>query len=187
MMSKMTVSQTILNEANPIIERLAKARSAHGSFAYYETNDVYQEIWCMCLEALDRYNPKIGPIENYLTIHVTNRVKNLKRDKYFRPGSDIPTSGLARVRINLVNALPLGRGDIAEHGVLLCSTAININPVEYIICDETLTYIRQHIPDELRESFEDLLGNNKIRSPLVEEIRQKVAEILIERDNNVED
>lgn len=182
----MTVSQIILNEAYPIIERLAKSRSANGAFAYYENCDVYQEIWCMCLEALDRYDPQIGPIENYLVRHITNRMKNLKRDKYFRPGSDISTSGLARVRMNLINALPLEGGDIAVQGVLLCSTAASVEPIEYILCDETLTYIREQLPDDLCEPFEELIGNNRIRSPLVEEVRQKVAEILNKRDEDVE-
>ncbi len=182
----MTVSQQILSEANPIIERLAKSRSSNGSFAYYEKQDVYQEIWCMCLEAMDRYDPTIGPIENYLVRHVTNRLKNLKRDKYFRPGSDIPTSGLARTRMNLVNALPLDGGDIADGGTLLCSTPISVDPIEYMLYDETLIYIRQQLPIHLCESFEELIGGNKVRSPLVEELRQKVAEILHERDDNVE-
>ncbi len=181
----MTVSKEILDDAYPIIERLAKSRSANGSFAYYENKDVYQEVWCMCLEALDRYNPLIGPIENYLVRHVTNRLKNLKRDKYFRPGSDVSTSGLARTRMNLVNALPFGYGDIAEQGILLCSTSISVDPIYYILCDETLSYIRQRLPKNLNEPFEELIGNNNVRSPLVEEIKQKVAEILIERDNDV--
>ena len=182
----MTVSQTILDEAYPIIERLAKSRSANGAFAYYENCDVYQEIWCMCLEALDRYDPNIGPIENYLVRHVTNRLKNLKRDKYFRPGSDIPTSGLARTRMNLINALPLDGGDIAVQGVLLCSTAASVEPIEYILCDETLVYIREHLPDDLCEPFEELIGNNRVRSSLAEEVRQSVAEILSKRENSVE-
>jgi len=179
------VNQNILDEAYSIIERLAKSRSANGAFAYYENNDVYQEIWCMCLEALERYDSQIGPIENYLVRHVTNRIKNLKRDRYFRPGSDISTSGLARVRMNLINALPLDGGDIAVQGVLLCSTTASVEPVEYILCNETLIYIREQLPDDLCESFEELIGNNRVRSPLVEEVRQKVAEILSERDNNV--
>ena len=58
----MTINQEILDEAYPIIERLAKSRSANGAFAYYGNNDVHQEIWCMCLEALDRYDPTIGPM-----------------------------------------------------------------------------------------------------------------------------
>ena len=181
----MTVSQKILDEASPIIERLAKSRSSNGAFAYYESRDVYQEIWCMCLEAMNRYDQTIGPIENYLVRHVTNRIKNLKRDKYFRPGSDLPTSGLARTRMNLVNALPLGGGDIAEQGVLLCSSSVGVGPIDYMLRDETLLYIRENLPEYLLEPFEELIGNNKVRSPWVEEIRQKVAEILTEREDDV--
>lgn len=183
----MTVNQAILDEAYPIIGRLAKLRSANGSFAYYESKDVSQEVWCMCLEALDRYDSTIGPIENYLVHHVTNRLKNLKRDKYFRPGSDIFSSGLARTRMNLVNALPLDGDNNAEQGVLLCSTCVDIDPIEHLLCDETLTYIRERLPDHLHESFEKLIGNNKVRSSLVEEVRQKVAEILSEREDDVGD
>lgn len=183
----MAISQQILDDACPVIERLAKGRSANGAFAYYETQDVYQEVWCMCLEALDRYDSTIGPIENYLVRHVTNRLKNLKRDKYFRPGFDPPTSGLARTRMNLVNALSFGGGDMAEQGVLLCSTPINIDPINFILCNETLIYIRERLPHILREPFEELLGNNRLRGPVIEEIRQNVAEILVEREKDVGD
>jgi len=181
----MTVKQKILDEAYPIIERLATSRSANGAFAYYENSDVYQEVWWMCLEALDRYDPQIGPVENYLVRHVTNRLKNLKRDNYFRPGSDVLSSGLARTRMNLVNALPFGGGDIADQGMLLGSTPVNIDPVDHFLCNETLEYIRKRIPEVLSIPFEDLIGNNHVRSPIVDEVRQKVAEILSEREKNV--
>jgi hypothetical protein len=181
----MTVNREILEEAYPIIDRLAKSRSANGAFAYYENCDVSQEVWCLCLEALDRYDSQIGPVENFLVKHVTNRLKNLKRDKYFRPGSDIPSSGLARIRMNLVNALPLSGDDITQQGVLLCSASINIDPIEYILCDETLEYIRERLPDNLCDPFEELISNNRVRGPLIEDIRQKVAEILSKRDDDV--
>lgn len=182
----MKISQKILNEAYPIIERLAKARSSRGAFAYYESSDIYQEVWRMCLQALERYDSKIGPIENYLVRHVTNRLKNLKRDNYFRPGSDAVTSGLARTRINLVNALPLEGGDIAEQINLVSTSPMGAEPIDYIVCEETLIYIKEKLPDELQQPFEDLMGNNKLRCPVVQEIRQAVAEILSEREDNDE-
>ena len=177
----MTVSQILIDEAYPVIERLAKGRSSHGSFAYYTSGDIYQEVWCMCLEALDRYNPEIGPIENYLVRHVTNRLKNLKRDKYFRPGSDVASSGMAAVRINLINALPLYSDDIAENGQLLCGNKINIDPVQNLFYKETLEYIRDNIPENLRDVFEDLICNNKISSSLVSEVRGTISDILNQR------
>jgi len=181
----MGISQETLKEAYLVVERLAKSRSANGAFAYYETSDVYQEIWCMCLEAMDRYDATIGPIENYLVRHITNRLKNLKRDKYFRPGSDISSSGLAFTRMNLVNALPLDGGNIAEQGVLLCSSTISADPVEYMLRDETLLYIRERMPSHLREPFEEMLGYNRVRSPLAQEVQQQVTEILSQRGDHV--
>lgn len=183
----MKIDQKILDESYPIIERLAQSRSANGSFAYYESEDVSQEIWSMCLEAMDSYDSEKGPIENFLVTHVTNRLKNLMRDKYFRPGSDLPTSGLARVKMNLVNALPLDGSDIAEQGSLLCCTPLSVDPIEYLLCEETLIYIRQRLPDDLLEPFEELINNNKIRNSLTREVQYKVAEILSERDNDVGD
>jgi hypothetical protein len=89
--------------------------------------------------------------------------------------------------MNLVNALPLDGGDIAEQGTLISSTAISVEPHYYICCDETLEYIQDRLPEHLCESFEDLIGNNKVRSPLIDELQQKVAEILSEREDDVGD
>jgi len=180
----MMIPQELLDEAYPIIEKLAKSRSLGSAFAYYTSDDVGQEIWCMCLDALDRYNPEIGPIENYLARHVSNRLRNLKRDKYFRPGSDVASSGLARTRMNLVNALPFGCGDIAEQGIVLGPTCSSTEPVDYILCTETMNYILDNLPEHLVEPFENMLGNNKVRSPLAMEVRQAVAEILVERERD---
>jgi DNA-directed RNA polymerase specialized sigma24 family protein len=180
----MMVSQKVLDEAYPIIDRLAKNRSSNGAFAYYTNRDVYQEIWCMCLEALERYDSRRGSIEHYLVKHTTNRLKNLKRDRYFRPGSDIMSSGLAWTRMNLINALPIDHCDVDEQELLLCSTQVNIDPMEYILCEETLIYIQERLPDHLQMPFEELIGNNKVRSVVIEEIRHKVAEILDEREHD---
>lgn len=177
--------QAMIQKAYPIIHKLAKSRSKNGAFAYYERSDIYQEIWRLCLEAMDRYDETRGPIENYLVRHVTNRMKNLKRDTYFRPGFDASTSGMAKTRMNLVNALPFGHGDIAERGTLLGTTPINIDPMEFALQEETLLYIRTKLPEELLEPFETMIGNNNLRQPLADEIRAKVAEIMDERDQDV--
>ncbi len=179
------LNQETLDKAYPIIDKLAKSRSRNGGFAYYEPSDVYQEIWGMCLDAMDRYDPTTGPIENFLVIHVTNRLKNIKRDKYFRPGFDMVSSGLARTRMDLVNALPLGSDEMAENCSVWCSTPAGVDPVGHILCDETITYITGRLPESLKEAFESLINNNRIRSVIRDEVRQKVAEILADRDEHV--
>ena len=170
--------------AHPIIEKIAKARRATGAFAYYEDKDVYQEVWCMCLAALDRYDPALGPLENYLNRHVANRMKNLRRDKYFRPGFDISSSGHAWVRMNLINALPIDNCDTIEEGTLLGSARDNCEPIHFLLCEETLNYIRSKLPDDLVQPFEDCIGYNTIRKPIILELQEKIAEILTERDQD---
>lgn len=182
----MTVNQRILNEAYPIIEKIAKSRSSNSAFAYYCKEDIGQEIWCMCLEAMERYDPIVGPIENYLARHVANRLKNLKRDRYFRPGSDVPSSGFARTRMNLVNALPLGDRDIADQDILLCGTPISVDPINYILCEETLLYIKERLPKDLLQPFEELIGNNKVRSHIIDIVRKHVAGILAQREEDIQ-
>jgi DNA-directed RNA polymerase specialized sigma24 family protein len=178
------LNQSVLDEAYPIIEKLAKSRSRNGGFAYYEPDDVYQEIWGMCLDAIDRYDPTTGPIENFLVVHVTNRLKNLKRDNYFRPGNDVVSSGLARTRMDLINALPLN-DEVADNRSLWCSVSPNDDPADRLSCNETVEYIIDRLPDHLTEVFESLLNNSPVRTVLLDEVRHCVADILIDREEHV--
>lgn len=181
------LTKEILECAYPVIERLATSRSRSGGFAYYESDDVYQEIWGMCLDAMDRYDVDMGPVENFLVVHVTNRLKNLKRDKYFRPGDDITTSGLARNRMDLVNALPLGCNDeMVENCSVWCSASRGTDPVEYVLCNETIEYISDRLPEQLKDAFESIINNNnKIRKGTLDEIRHRVTDILIDKERDV--
>lgn len=73
--------QTVLST----IERLA-IRFAHKfKFGFYDVDDIKQEIYIMGLDALDRYDGRV-PLENFLAVHIKNRLKSLKRDKYMRDG-----------------------------------------------------------------------------------------------------
>lgn len=53
------------------------------TFGIYDIDDISQEIYILCLDALDRYDGKRN-LYNFLFTHTKNRLKNLKRNKYFR-------------------------------------------------------------------------------------------------------
>ena len=53
------------------------------TFPNYEEDDITQEAFIIGMEALDRYDG-IRPLENFLSIHIKNRLKNFKRDNYYR-------------------------------------------------------------------------------------------------------
>jgi len=52
-------------------------------FASYDIEDIEQEAFIIALEALERYDLD-KPLENFLYTHVNNRLKNFKRDNYYR-------------------------------------------------------------------------------------------------------
>lgn len=45
----------------------------------YSLEDMKQEAMIMCMEAMPRYDGK-RPLENFLSVHVSNRMKNFLRD-----------------------------------------------------------------------------------------------------------
>ncbi|MBO68826.1 MAG: hypothetical protein CL398_11015 [Acidiferrobacteraceae bacterium] len=56
-------------------------------FGYYESEDIRQEAFIIAMEALERYDEE-RPLENFLAVHVKNRLSNFKRDKFFRKEGD---------------------------------------------------------------------------------------------------
>ena len=74
-----------------VIETINKVvnRYAHKfKFGFYEADDIRQEAFIIAMEALDRYDEN-RPLENFLAVHVKNRLSNFKRDKFFRKNPDL--------------------------------------------------------------------------------------------------
>ena len=65
------------------ITRVAEKLSAKYTFAFYTIDDIKQEAFIIGMEALERYDER-KPLENFLFVHIANRLKNFKRDNYFR-------------------------------------------------------------------------------------------------------
>lgn len=165
-----------------MIQEIANQRKNSHAFAHYTIEDIQQEIWVMCLDALSRYNPETGPLKHFLNSHVSNRLKNLKRDRYFRPGHCIATSGAAKTRMNLVNALPLDHSDIPKQGFVFGGAEVEPDPHIQLIADETRDYITDRLPPDMKPIFFAILSGATIRKPIIDKFRKIVVVILEERD-----
>lgn len=183
--------EELLKRAHPIIQKIAQTRR-NNFFAYYEGDDIQQEVWVFCLEALERYNPVKASrglsidkqIEHFLNHHVANRLKNLMRDKYFRPETQISQkSGNSETRINLINALPLDICDTKNISRILGSGTDQTDPVSSLLAKETIEFIFARLPQELIDPFQSLLGGNKIRRLIEMQLQEEIARILQEIDN----
>jgi len=67
-----------------IIDRIGGRLADIFRFGYHEREDMKQEAAVLALEGLDSYD-KVRPLENFLWVHIKNRLHNFKRNNYARP------------------------------------------------------------------------------------------------------
>jgi len=81
-------------EVLDVIEDIVAKLAQKFSFPGYDPDDIAQEARIMCLDALARYDPATGPLQNFLFAHVRRRLINFKRDHFRR--SDAPCAACYR-------------------------------------------------------------------------------------------
>lgn len=70
--------QQVIDQIQVVVDRIAPKYTFHG----YTIDDIKQESFIICLEALNRYDPT-RPLENFLSVNLSNRLKTFVRDNYF--------------------------------------------------------------------------------------------------------
>ena len=66
-----------------VIEKIANKLATQFKFGFFDKDDIKQEIYIIALEGLDRYDDS-RPLENFLFVHIKNRLITFKRDNYIR-------------------------------------------------------------------------------------------------------
>lgn len=72
------------NEFIEIVDRIAQRLARKFLFGYHTLEDMKQQCYVEALKGLEKYD-KSRPLENFLWIHIRNRLFNYKRDNYTRP------------------------------------------------------------------------------------------------------
>ncbi len=78
-MSEEQVYETIYS----IVERISHKYTFYG----YEVDDIKQEAFIICLDAIERYD-ECRPLENFLSVNLSNRLKNFIRDNHYVKNND---------------------------------------------------------------------------------------------------
>lgn len=73
----MTTEDTI-QQINIVVNRI----SPRYVFGSYTLDDIKQEAFIICMDALNRYDNQRS-LENFLSVHLSNRLKNFVRDNYY--------------------------------------------------------------------------------------------------------
>ena len=72
------------DEVINIINKVCKRLSQKFTFGYHTKEDIYQQAFIFGLEGLENYEEG-RPLENFLWVHIKNRLCTFKRDNYGRP------------------------------------------------------------------------------------------------------
>jgi RNA polymerase sigma factor (sigma-70 family) len=75
--------QQVMSSISTVVDRISPKYTFNG----YEVDDIKQEAFIICVDALERYDHN-RPLENFLSVHLSNRLKNFVRDNFYNKNED---------------------------------------------------------------------------------------------------
>ena len=149
------------------ISSIAKKISHKYVFASYQAEDIEQEAFLIGMECLSRYD-KVRPLENFLYTHMNNRLKNFKRDNYYRCDYGNAQKAQDRKR-SILEPMSF------EHLYTLCDKEEVINQVHY---KEMLDLIDERLPSNMRKDYLRLRSNSFLLKKRKSDIISVISSIL---------
>ena len=147
-----------------VIDRIAPKYT----FSYYELDDIKQESFIICLEAVEKYDNS-RPFENFISKHLSNRLKTLIRDKYSR--SNIESEKHEKLNQSKKNLMDLksvdGSYKIYEDDI-----------IERMSTSEAIETLMRELPPSMRNNFYRLANGVSIQSSKKQALFDKIKEIL---------
>jgi DNA-directed RNA polymerase specialized sigma24 family protein len=154
--------QEILDTMEIVINRIAPRYTFYG----YDVHDIKQESYIICMEAVDRYDG-IRPLENFLSVNLSNRLKNFVRDNYFI--SDANNS-----RIKVLQPAQL------EYEEYLVDDEEDFELENSIDLDHYVSFIDRFLPASMRMDYLKLINNIYLPKNKKQDVVDKIIEIIEE-------
>jgi len=156
-------------EVIDIITKVAYRFCNKYRFSYFESDDIFQEAFILGMEGLNRYEEG-RPLENFLAVHISNRLKNNIRKHEGRPDCENRTLVLNPLSMDVV------RDD--EEGNMWTKVDF-LNDMQV---DDIFRIIDIHLPTEFRSDFLRMKKGILIPKPRRVRIEEMILEILREND-----
>lgn len=158
-----TTEEEVIATMQKVIDKTAGKYTFYG----YDIHDIKQESYIICIEALERYDG-IRPLENFLSVNLSNRLKNFVRDNYF----------LSNTASNRVKVIQPAQLDYEEKLV----DGDEKYPVreEDVDNDYLVKNIDRLLPASMRLDYLKILDNVYVGRTRRDEILEKIVEIMQE-------
>lgn len=147
-----------------IITKIAKRLAPKYVFSGYEVEDIEQEAFLIGIAGLEKYDPS-RPLENFMHIHINNRLKTFKRDNYYRLDYGSEAQKIQDRKKNLLEPVSL------DNVYSICSSDQTINDA---YTKEILDLIDRKLPSHLRRDYLKLQSN----SPLPKNRRAHIISVI---------
>ena len=142
-----------------VVNRTASKYTFYG----YDSDDIKQEAFIICMDALNRYDSK-RPLENFLAVHLSNRLKNFVRDNHYMKDED------EKRRI----VMP---GQLANEEYILDKQEENQDRLD---CDDMIVLLDIKLPATYRSDYLKIINDVYVPKKRREEVLDIIYEILEE-------
>lgn len=154
--------EQVIKQIEVVCNRIAPKYTFYG----YTKDDLLQEAFIICIEALNRYEEG-RPLENFLSVNLSNRLKTFMRDNYFTGNSKEARKKLAKpAQLEYENKLIGNNNDDDEYSKLDLK--------------QMIVAIDKHIPANIRMDYLKIVNDVYIAKPRREEIIEIIKTILQE-------
>lgn len=151
----MTYDQ-VMKQIEVVVNRIAPKYT----FSTYDVDDIKQEAFIICMDALERYDQK-RPLENFLSVHLSNRLKNFIRDNYYTKDEE--------EKKRVMRPKYLGSEDVVQYD----------NQTEQLADAKSIkTVVDKHLPAHYRADYLKIINEVYVPKKKREEIIALIKEIV---------
>ena len=163
------------SEVLEVVNRICDRYAYKFKFGYFEPDDIRQEAFIIAIDALERYDES-RPLENFLAVHVKNRLNNFKRDRYYRQHKKLDENidQLNNSKKFLMDTLDISNIRDEKEG----NMRIDDDFIEKIANEELLEIIEEHLDVSFRSDYLRVKDGTYVPKPRREQIMEEITEIL---------
>ena len=155
--------QQVMSSISTVVDRISPKYTFNG----YEVDDIKQEAFIICVDALERYDHN-RPLENFLSVHLSNRLKNFVRDNFYTKNEEDKKKILSPKQLSYEDYVP----DYEN------------NNDDYIDASEMKKIIDSNLPSDCRADYLKIISDVYVPKKRREEIVAIIQDIL--KDNGYE-
>lgn len=170
-----------------LIEKIASRLAPRFTFGHYDVDDIKQEIFLIALKGLPKHDASRGTLSTYLHRYCYSRLKNFKRDNFFRQEYDCVVCGCHDPYCDkcLKRQWKMeGKSGLLEpqdiHGIKHDpSMTIHHDYLDKMAVDELQEIINREIPVSMREDYLRIIEGlyvHKSKRAKIEELLKSIIE-----------